>query len=420
MTDEIKQRISLINRGEVPEGYKKTAVGVVPKEWEMCKLGKLLSFKNGINAEKEKFGTGIKLISVMDILSQKPITYDSIKGFVNIDDLTLSNYDVTYGDLLFQRSSENFEDAGKSNVYLDKSHTATYSGFVIRGKKISEYNPLYLNELLKINQNRKQIIRYAAGSQHINVGQESLSKVILYIASDIEQQRIADILSKWDELVSLQEKLIEKLELQKKALIQKLLAPKEGWKKVKLGELSFMQSGGTPKSTINEYYNGDIVWVSINDISSCSKYLFDSERKLTKKGLDNSSARMFPKGTILYAMYASIGKCCVSSCDCSTSQAILGILVGENLDNEYLYYYLNYSREKILLQGQKGTQSNLNKEMVENIRLFTPSTLKEQKEISKFLSVFDNYIDIHNQKLAKLKQQQKAIQQLLLTGIVRV
>ena len=72
MTPEIKQRIEQIRRGEVPEGYKKTKVGIIPEEWEEKILSHLLTFKNGINGEKEKFGSGIKLISVREILSEKP------------------------------------------------------------------------------------------------------------------------------------------------------------------------------------------------------------------------------------------------------------------------------------------------------------------------------------------------------------
>lgn len=420
MNSDIKQKIEQINRGEVPEGYKKTSIGIVPQEWENKKLSELLKFQNGVNADKEKYNSGIKMISVMDILSNRPIFYENIRGQVDIDEKTLSNYSVSYGDILFQRSSETVEDAGKSNVYLDKENTATYSGFVIRGKKISDYNPFYLNEILKTSGVRQQIIKYSAGSQHINVSQNSLSRVNVCLANQYEQNRIAEILSKWDEAIELQEKLIEKLELQKKALMQRLLTPKKDWKKVKLGDLAFMQSGGTPKSTVGKYYNGNIVWVSINDISSCGKYLSDSERKITVEGLNNSSARLFPKGTVLYAMYASIGKCCIALSECSTSQAILGITTNGNLNSEYLYYFLLHNQEKIVTQGQKGTQSNVNKEMVQNIKVDIPQTINQQITIVKILNSVDRYIDSQSEKLKVLKQQQKAMQQLLLTGIVRV
>ena len=98
----------------------------------------------------------------------------------------------------------------------------------------ADYDPFYLNEILKTSGIRQQIIKYSAGSQHINVSQDSLSRVNVCLANEYEQNRITEILSKWDKAIELQEKLIEKLELQKKALMQRLITPKEGWKKVKI------------------------------------------------------------------------------------------------------------------------------------------------------------------------------------------
>ena len=95
-------------------------------------------------------------------------------------------------------------------------------------------------------------------------------------------------------------------------------------------------------------------------------------------------------------------------------------MTNEKLVSEYLYYFLIHHQERILAQGQKGTQSNLNKEMVQNIKVDLPDTIDKQISIVKILNCFDRYMDSHIEKLATLKQQQKSIQQLLLTGIVRV
>ena len=73
MTEEIQKRIEAIKAGKVPDGYKKTVVGIVPSEWHEKRLSDLLEFQNGVNAEKEKFNSGVKMISVMDILDERPI-----------------------------------------------------------------------------------------------------------------------------------------------------------------------------------------------------------------------------------------------------------------------------------------------------------------------------------------------------------
>ncbi len=191
--------------------------------WKKEILGNLLDFKNGINSDKEKYGYGIKMISVMDILSDNPITLDSIKSSVEISDDELKTYSVTYGDILFQRSSENYEDAGSSNVYIDGKHTVTFSGFVIRGKKKGDYEPLCLNAILNTDSNRSQIRKKAAGAQHINIGQDSLKSIQIYLPSLPEQKIIAQVLSTADKEIALLKSSIEQEKQKKKSLAQLLL-----------------------------------------------------------------------------------------------------------------------------------------------------------------------------------------------------
>lgn len=169
----------------------------------------LLSFQNGINGTPEQYGKGIKYISVGDILNNDYITYDKIAGSIDINQETLKNYSVTYGDILFQRSSEIKEDIGRTNVYLDKNHTATFGGFVIRGKKIGDYNPTFFNYLLKSPSSRQSIVRLGAGAQHYNIGQENIKTLNFYFPDEEEQQKIANLFSKIDERIQTQIKIIE-------------------------------------------------------------------------------------------------------------------------------------------------------------------------------------------------------------------
>jgi type I restriction enzyme S subunit len=178
----------------------------------------MLRFQNGINADSTKYGKGIKYISVSDILNNQYITYDCIKGLIDIDEKTFNKFIVEYGDILFQRSSETFEDIGRANVYLDKEHSATFGGFVIRGKKISDYNPLFFRYLLCTHNARKQTVRMGAGAQHYNIGQEGLEKICLYFPCLQEQQKISDFLSAIDNKIAAQNKIISDLKVLKKEL----------------------------------------------------------------------------------------------------------------------------------------------------------------------------------------------------------
>ncbi len=246
-----------------------------------------------------------------------------------------------------------------------------------------------------------------------------------------EQKKIAEILSLWDKAITTTEQLLANSQQQKKALMQKLLTGKKrildenrvrfsgGWKKVKLGSIADMNSGGTPNSNVEEYYGGDIPWVSIADMTKHGKLISSTEKYLTPLGLENSSARIYPKNSVLYAMYASIGECSIAQVPLSSSQAILGIRPKAVLDFEFLYFFLCSLKEKIKLQGQQGTQSNLNAGMVKDFMLDLPSVAEQQK-IASVLSTADLEITALQQKVDALKQEKKALMQQLLTGKRRV
>jgi type I restriction enzyme S subunit len=180
-------------------------------EWKECRLSELLEFKNGLNPDAKKFGSGIKFISVMDILNNTFITHSNIRATVLATPKEQKEFSVNFGDILFQRSSETLEDVGQANVYID-SKPAVFGGFVIRGRKIGDYNPMFFRYLLSTPTARKKIIVKGAGAQHFNIGQDGLSKVHLNFPSLEEQEKIANTLFLIDERITTQKKVIERLE----------------------------------------------------------------------------------------------------------------------------------------------------------------------------------------------------------------
>ena len=189
------------------------------EEWKEQCLAEYLDFKNGLNPSANKFGSGIKFISVMDILNNNFITYDCIRTSVKITPEEQVAFAVEKGDMLFQRSSETLEDVGRANVYMDEN-PAVFGGFVIRGKKKTEYNPMFFRYLLASPYARKKIIPMGAGAQHFNIGQDGLSKVKLHFPILQEQQKIAALLRLIDERITTQNKIIEDLNKLKSAIIE--------------------------------------------------------------------------------------------------------------------------------------------------------------------------------------------------------
>lgn len=427
MNVQIKERIAEIEQGKVPKGYKKVLSSIVCEDYIETTFGELFDFYGGLGIPRDQLSdNGYPYLHYGD-MHRESFTKVSVEQYNELPkyDIKLSGNETFLledGDVVFLDASEDLEGTSRS-VMVDNPENAPFiSGLhtFIAKEKHDTLAKDYKQYITMTDYVKKQFMKLASGFKVYGLNRNSIKDIVFTYPQDKqEQQKIAEILMKWDEAIALQEKLIEKLEIQKKALMQKLLTPKEGWKTYRLGDISSMTSGGTPKSTIAEYYDGDIVWVSINDMSSCGKHLYNSERKLTKAGLENSSAKLFPINTILYAMYASIGKCCITKIECSTSQAILGITTSDDVWYEFLYYYLYNLEDKIKLQGQQGTQSNLNKEIVCDFKISIPCIV-EQRYISSVLSTLDQIIDLQTKKLAKFKKQQKSLMQLLLTGIVRV
>ena len=190
-------------------------------DWQVRKLDQLLKFQNGINASKEQFGTGIKLISVKEVLSDVPVTYDSIASSVEVDDEEAKRFSVEYGDIVFQRSSETAEEAGSANVYLD-SRPAVFGGFVIRGKKIADYHPQFMKMALRSKQVRRQIVRLAQGAQHVNIGQEQLSSVEVQLPCLAEQEKIAELINNFEHKKATLLARLNKLKRLKQAFMQQM------------------------------------------------------------------------------------------------------------------------------------------------------------------------------------------------------
>jgi len=382
-------------------------------EWEEKQLKDFMFFKNGLNADKDKFGSGIKFISVMDILNNPFITYDVIRGKVNIDEKTLDNYSVSYGDVLFQRSSETREDAGKSNVYLDKEKIATFGGFVIRGKKIGDYSPEFMNSLLKSPKVRKEIISKAQGAQHINVGQETLENVSVVLPAVKEQQKIADFLSSVDDIIQVQEEEISTLEEQKKGTMQKLFnrevrfkaddgSEYPEWEEKKIGDIFDFVNGKAHEKSISE--NGKYIVVNSKFISSGGKV----------KKFSNNQICPLKKNDIVMVMSdvpngKAMSKCfLIDSDDKYTLNQRICSLRTKMLAGYFIY---QISRNKYFMKFDDGvSQTNLRKEEVLRCPLNVPC-IEEQQKIADCLSAYDEAIQVKKDKLEVWKEIKKGLLQ---------
>ncbi|WP_322901080.1 restriction endonuclease subunit S [Mycoplasmopsis felis] len=245
-----------------------------------------------------------------------------------------------------------------------------------------------------------------------------------------EQQKIGKLLDQISNLITLEQSKLNKLKQLKETLLQKMFpegnskTPRirfkgfEGeWKEERLENITKrMSSGGTPSTTIKKFYNGKIPFLTISDMTKVGKYINNTEKNITPEAIENSSTWLVPKNSLLLSMYASFGKTAINKKEITTSQAILGIILNNNISVEFLYYllFLMDINQYWYKQVETGTQPNLSNWTVSKTLIKLTKNISEQQKIGDFFSNIDTLINLYNSKLNKLKQIKEALLQKLL------
>ena len=389
--------------------------------WEQRKLGELLLFQNGFNGSSESFGSGIPLISVMDVLDDEFITHETVRGKARLNCEEASRYCVEYGDVLFQRSSENQEDAGTSNVYLDQHVSSAFGGFVIRGKKVGEYNPIFIKYLLGSSFIREQITHRAQGAQHINVSQDTLADVVLLIPSMREQEAVGLVFLHLDNLITLHQRKHDKLVQLKKSMLDKMF-PKPGetepeirfagftdpWEQRKLGEAATIVGGGTPSTNNDAYWDGDIDWYSPAELGE-QVYADRSVRRITQAGYDSCSATLLPAGkTILFTSRAGIGNTAILRRSACTNQGFQSLVVNDDTDVYFVYSMTDRIKKFAEQKASGSTFLEISGKGLAAGEFAFPSK-DEQTAIGSMFKQLDHLITLHQRKLELLRNTKKSL-----------
>ena len=177
-----------------------------------------------------------------------------------------------------------------------------------------------------------------------------------------------------------------------------------------LSELASIVGGGTPDTTVPKYWNGEIQWFTPSEIGK-HKYVLHSERTISKDGLNNSSAKLLPKNTILLSTRATIGEASIAKAECCTNQGFQSLIANsKRSDNEYLYYLVATLKKELIRRSCGSTFLEISANEVRRIKAKIPSLLEQQK-ISSFLSLLDKRIDTQIKIIEKLES--------LIRGIVQ-
>lgn len=228
-----------------------------------------------------------------------------------------------------------------------------------------------------------------------------------------EQRRIVSkldaLFAEMDASLALIDQNIEQAEALKLSVLDEEFSRiREKGNVFKIKEIAFTKSGATPRRSNKEYWNGNIPWLKSGELND-NKNITENSEYITQSGLDNSSAKLFPKGTLLMAMYgATAGKLGILGMEACTNQAVCSIQDNKSFFvEEYLFYYLLMIREQIILDSFGGAQPNISKKYIDNLEVPFPKNKKtQQKIVQKLDAVFgeiDGLVSEYRQKREDLE-----------------
>lgn len=180
------------------------------------------------------------------------------------------------------------------------------------------------------------------------------------------------------------------------------------WKKFKLSNIIHILGGGTPKTSVPEYWNGDIPWLSVKDFNLGKKYVYTTEKTITELGLKNSSTQLLKKKDIIISARGTVGELAVIPFDMAFNQSCYGIRAKEIVDDNFLYYLLKNSIDILKHNTHGSVFDTITRETFDNIIVNLPP-LEIQQKIAKVLSAIDDKIELNNKINENLEQQAQAI-----------
>ncbi|HDH6631438.1 TPA: restriction endonuclease subunit S [Staphylococcus aureus] len=387
-------------------------------EWEEKKLGDVATFAKGkLGAKKDVSQNGVPIILYGELYTKYGAIVSKIFSKTDIPENKLKI--AKKNDVLIPSSGETAIDiATASCIYLNKGVAVGGDINILTPQKQDDrFISLSINGI-----NKNELSKYAQGKTVVHLYNNDIKNLKIVFPSEFEEQvRIGDFFSKLDRQIELEEQKLELLQQQKKGYMQKIFSQElrfkdengeeyPEWEEKQLGEVAEIIGGGPPSTKNKLYWNGEINWFSPIEIGN-KTYVYSSQKKITEEGLRKSSAKILPVGTILFTSRAGIGKTAILAKESTTNQGFQSIVPRKGvLDSYYVYTISNILKILAEKVSAGSTFSEISKKQMEQLNLNIPM-IKEQKNISKFFSKFDNLIEIQERKLKLLKQQKQGLLQ---------
>jgi type I restriction enzyme S subunit len=388
-------------------------------DWKVVRLEKTGSFVGGGTPStkiKEYWDGDIPWVSSSDL------TEESIYKIHKHRFITNNAIDKSATKKIPKNSILIISRVGVGKLAINKDIICTSQDF--QSLVVKNNNCIFLAYLIK--EKIKLLASYNQGTSIKGFVTSDLKSLQVQLPLKLEQQKIADCLSSLDNLITAHIQKHEALKKHKKGLMQKLF-PKEGEKipKFRFKEFSDdwenkilsdickkISQGGTPSTSKQEYWNGDIEWLTPAEMGKLNtRYIKSTNRKITKKGLEKCSSSLLPINSVILSTRAPIGHILINKKEMAINQGCKAFI--PNINYNFLYYYLLNNIRNLNDLGAGNTFKELSAMALKNFPINLPKSEQEQQKIADCLSAVDELISTQTEKIATLKANKKGLMQKL-------
>ncbi|MDP2222827.1 restriction endonuclease subunit S [Nitrosomonas sp.] len=356
-----------------------------------------------LNGESISRGT-INKEAVNFITEQK--YRDIKKGRIARNDILLTTRGNSIGDAAFVTTS----DRGLINAQM----------LILRADS-RDIHPKFLFYYITSNSLRNYILNFASGSAQPQIPIRDFKKIPLYLPKILVQRKIAAILSTYDELIENNQRRVALLEKMAEEIyrewfvrmrfpdhekMKKVKGVPEGWKIQKLGQLFNTSSGGTPPRENISNFNGEICWAKTGELKST--FVLDTEEKISQSGIDSSAAKIYPRYTIVIAMYCAMPDISILAVDSATNQACCAFFPkNDYFHYSYSYLLIKFAQKHMINFAHGAAQQNLSQELIKGFPLLTPTKdlIIEYSKVAESIFIQVEQLMKTNTYLRKIRDQ---------------
>jgi len=412
------------------KGYKLVDAGFgkfeeIPEKWEDSNIGKIGTYVNGKAFKPSEWQkTGVPIIRIQNLT-------DESNDFNYSKDNFKKKYEINDGDILVSWSAS-------LGCFKWNRGKAVLNQHIFKAIQNNDVSLDFFYYVLSNSMEKMKKMVHGSTMQHITLKPFLETKIALPTFK--EQQKISSFLLNIDNVLEKINQLIQKSELLKKGLTQKLFTKgightkfkkvewffgkeieiPEEWEMELLDRIAKRGSGHTPDAKITNYYNGGIKWISLADTKKLDNiFIYETEKEISKEGIKHSSAEIHPAGTVLVSRDAGVGKSAIMATEMAVSQHFITWNCSENLDNHFLYYTLQFLKPIFERIATGATILTIGLPFFKKMEIALPD-IAEQKQIATILSNVDSQITKEKLQKSNLELLKKGLVQKLLTGQIRV